>query len=192
MNPRLLLCMLLATSLLLVHGTTQAEVFKWKDKHGVVHYGDKPPEPGDQKKAPVSTVEKVELTPITILDDGRVQNNGTEKADDSLLGQARAALADLQAALSHKFAEWTGSSPVVTNPGNKVDLYTTAWCGACKKAKAWFREKNIPFTEYDVEKDANAALRMRKLGGGGGVPFAVINEDAIEGFNPQGYQALLH
>ena len=48
------------------------------------------------------------------------------------------------------------------------------------------------YKDYDVEKDSNAALRMRKLGGGNGVPFAVINGKTFEGFNPTGYQAALH
>jgi glutaredoxin-like YruB-family protein len=187
-----LLQTLLITALLLTSGAASAEVFKWKDKHGVVHYEDKPPEPGNQKKAAVSSVEKVELTPITILNDGKVQNNSSEKQDDSLLGKLQAQFDDLKVVVSHKIAEWTNSTPVVTNPTDKVEIYTTAWCGACKKAKAWFREKNIPFTEYDVEKDVDAALRMRKLGGGAGVPFAVINDDTVQGFSPEGYQALLH
>jgi hypothetical protein len=56
----------------------------------------------------------------------------------------------------------------------------------------FFGGYNIPFQEYDVETDANAALRMQKLGGGGGIPFAVINGSTIEGFSAYRYSSALH
>jgi len=34
-----------------------------------------------------------------------------------------------------------------------VTLYSTPSCGFCTKAKSYFREKHIPFTEYNVASD---------------------------------------
>ncbi|MBN1473031.1 MAG: glutaredoxin family protein, partial [Syntrophaceae bacterium] len=39
----------------------------------------------------------------------------------------------------------------------EVILYTTSWCPYCTKARNFFLSRNIPFTEYDVEKDREAA-----------------------------------
>ena len=34
---------------------------------------------------------------------------------------------------------------------NSVILYATSWCGYCKKARAFFEEHHIKYTEYDIE-----------------------------------------
>lgn len=74
---------------------------------------------------------------------------------------------------------------------NEVILYTTSWCPYCKKAKEFFRSKNIDFTEYDVEQDREAARRKKSLDPGGGVPFAIVNGQSISGYSPAAYEAAL-
>lgn len=73
----------------------------------------------------------------------------------------------------------------------KVELYTTSWCSYCKKARNFFLSRGIVFTEYDIEKDENAARRKRQLGAGRGVPFAVINGRHIRGFSEAIYERAL-
>ena len=41
-----------------------------------------------------------------------------------------------------------------------VTLYSTPSCGFCTKAKAFFRERHIPFTEYNVAADPRKAEEM--------------------------------
>lgn len=189
----------LAILLLMFCCTATAQIYKWTDKHGVVHYEDQQPEKND--KIPAAKIEKVELTPIQILDDGRVKNPG--KANESLWAQWLGKAEELKTDLIQQFDQLTNKTPVVTNDTviktptnqarpNSVDIYTTAWCPSCKKAKRWLAERGIAYKEYDVERDHEAALRMNKLGGGGGVPFAVINGKTILGFDADGYQAALH
>ena len=31
-----------------------------------------------------------------------------------------------------------------------VTIYTTPSCGSCRKAKKWFKERNIPFIEKNI------------------------------------------
>lgn len=69
-------------------------------------------------------------------------------------------------------------------------LYTTSWRPYCKKAKAFFDARGIPYTEYDVEKDREAARRKTELGGSG-VPFAVVNGERVSGFSPAQYKAAM-
>ena len=46
---------------------------------------------------------------------------------------------------------------------DKVVMYGTAWCSVCKKAKAYFEAKNIPYTEYDVEKSNKGKRDYKRM-----------------------------
>ena len=73
----------------------------------------------------------------------------------------------------------------------KVVLYTTSWCGFCRKARAYFIQQGIKFVDYDVEKNSDAAHRKQTLDKkykSSGVPLAIINNHVIYGFNPANYQ----
>jgi len=73
----------------------------------------------------------------------------------------------------------------------EVVLYTTSWCPYCRKARDYLRSRGIDFTEYDIEKDKEAAARKRQLDGRGGVPFAIINGRPIRGFSASTYERAL-
>jgi len=74
---------------------------------------------------------------------------------------------------------------------HQVELYVTSWCPYCKQAIQFFRSRGIPFTVYDIEKDKGAAQRKNRLDSRGGVPFAVINGQAIHGFSAEAYERAL-
>jgi glutaredoxin-like YruB-family protein len=65
-----------------------------------------------------------------------------------------------------------------------VELYITDWCGYCKKAQKYLKDRDIPFVAYDIEKDSAANQRHKALGGNG-VPLVVIGANKISGFNPE-------
>jgi glutaredoxin len=158
---------------------TSAEIYKWTDDKGIIHYSDA--KPADDTGKPAPKVEEVQLSPITIMQDGTVNNTNNET-----LG-----LADkLKNSLQDKIAEWKGGKSANTGK-HTVDIYTTPWCGYCQKAKSWLRENRIPFKEYNIESDKTAAQRMKKLGGNGGIPFTVIDGKTVQGFNVSAYQSLL-
>ncbi len=64
-----------------------------------------------------------------------------------------------------------------------IKLYTTPTCSFCTKAKTYFRENRIPFTEYNVARDERRAAEMQKKSGQAGVPVIDINGRIIVGFN---------
>ncbi|MEA2080651.1 MAG: glutaredoxin family protein [Pseudomonadota bacterium] len=66
--------------------------------------------------------------------------------------------------------------------GKKVVIYTSSRCGYCKKAKAWFRSKGVPYTEYDVENSNKGQQDYNKLGGRG-VPIILVGEQRLNGFS---------
>ena len=69
----------------------------------------------------------------------------------------------------------------------EITLYSTAWCGYCKKARAYLQRNNIAFTEKDIEKSASANREHKALGGRG-VPLLVRNgKETRAGFSQAGY-----
>jgi glutaredoxin len=74
---------------------------------------------------------------------------------------------------------------------NEVILYTTIWCPSSKQAREFFNSRNIRFTDYDVEKDAEAYERKKQLDTCPGVPLAIINGKKFCGFNPAEYEKAL-
>lgn len=65
----------------------------------------------------------------------------------------------------------------------KVIIFTTPTCSFCTKAKNYFRQNRIRFTEVDVARDPKAALDMRSKTGQAGVPVILINNRPIVGFD---------
>lgn len=64
-----------------------------------------------------------------------------------------------------------------------VAIYTTPTCSYCTMAKNYFREKKIPFTEYNVAQDLRRADEMVRKSGQMGVPVLDVNGKVIVGFN---------
>lgn len=68
-----------------------------------------------------------------------------------------------------------------------VILYTKNDCKECDKAREFLQSKNIPFTEYNMDEDKNAAAKRKKEDDGDDVPFAVINKNHVYGFSEPVY-----
>ena len=71
---------------------------------------------------------------------------------------------------------------VVTGKKRRVVMYSTEWCGVCKKAKRYFQAKKIPFKEYDVEKSSKGKRDFKKLKGRG-VPVILVGKSRMNGFS---------
>jgi glutaredoxin 3 len=65
----------------------------------------------------------------------------------------------------------------------RVVMFSTPTCTYCKKAKKYFREKQIPFRDVDVSRDQAAARDMVKRSGQQGVPQIQIGSKMIIGFD---------
>lgn len=77
----------------------------------------------------------------------------------------------------------------VLNSGKKVVMYSASWCGVCKKAKRYFKQNKIKFTEYDIEKSAKGRSDYRKLNAGG-VPVILVGQERMNGFNIEEFEEL--
>jgi mycoredoxin len=39
---------------------------------------------------------------------------------------------------------------------SEITMYSTAWCGDCRRAKLFLRERHVPFREVNVDEDPDA------------------------------------
>lgn len=144
------------TPLTLMFSTAHAEVFKWTDEAGRIHYSDKKPDNLQAKEVKI----KPHNQPV-IID----ASNATESTADSKVPNEDAT--DNKKPYKKK---------------QKVTMYSASWCGYCKKARAYFRNNKIRYTEYDIEKSISNRNRYKKLGGTG-LPLLVVKRNQMQGFN---------
>ncbi len=134
--------LLTIVSILAIGASVNAEVLKWIDDDGKVHYGD---------------ARQMQ---------GRAQVVNTKIS-------------------SYEYVEITKTA----NKGDGVTMYSTAWCGYCKKARRYFQQQGIAFTEYDIEKNKLARRAYDKMGGSG-VPVILVGGSKMTGFSETRFDKL--
>lgn len=156
---------------LLGMGTSAAEIYRWVDEDGVVHFSDSPTRDNSE-----ATEQEEISTP-----DPLAENSAQRPAEDQ------------KATSNPDFFDFLDESKTESVASEKpsVEIYTTSWCGYCEKAKNFFRSKGIDFVEYDIEKDKQAARRMMSLTPTRAVPFVVINGQGVQGYSEQAYELAL-
>lgn len=77
-------------------------------------------------------------------------------------------------------------NPSQTVEREEVVLYSTSWCGYCKKARAYMLDNGITYTELDIEKNRFAKADYERAGGVG-VPFLVKGDRVLGGFRASSY-----
>jgi glutaredoxin len=65
-----------------------------------------------------------------------------------------------------------------------VVMYSTAWCGVCKRARKYFEDNRIAFEERDVDEDVTARVEYLQLNPRRSVPTIKIADQVIVGFSP--------
>ncbi len=78
-----------------------------------------------------------------------------------------------------------------------VVIYTTAWCGYCRKAKQFLKTKKVNFVEKDIEKDKDAAAELAEKAARvrvkpTGVPVLDVKGKLILGFDQPAIEAALN
>ena len=152
-------------------GTSSAEIYKWVDENGVVHFSDSPTESVSE-----SSTEAEDSSP-----------NPNPEDTSPPTAENRNIILD-----PDFFKPLDESRPDPVNlDAPTVEIYETSWCGYCKKAKRFFRLRGIKFKAYNIERDAGAARRMMSLTNRRAVPFVVINGHAIQGYSERAYELAL-
>ncbi|HET6655245.1 MAG TPA: glutaredoxin 3 [Gammaproteobacteria bacterium] len=63
----------------------------------------------------------------------------------------------------------------------EITIYTTSWCGFCRRAKALLEKKGAEYREIDVERTAGAREEMQERSGRRTVPQIFIDDAPIGG-----------
>ncbi len=65
----------------------------------------------------------------------------------------------------------------------KVSIYSTPTCHFCQMAKAYFKEHDIAYEEFNVASDMGKRSEMIEMTGQMGVPVIRIDDSVVVGFN---------
>ena len=144
------------------------EVYNWVDKNGRIHYSSQKP----------TTDSKIK----TILYKESYKTTAKSPAQTPDLNQA-AVTDEIKTHSALPGYKGLGSGTVV--------MYSTAWCGYCKKARRYFRENSIPFNEYDIEKSSRANAEHKRYGGSG-VPLLLFGQRKMRGFSSDRFEKLYY
>jgi mycoredoxin len=69
-----------------------------------------------------------------------------------------------------------------------VTMYTTQWCGFCKRLKAQLGRVGVEMTEIDIERDEAAAKFVESVNGGNQTVPTLLFADGTTMCNPSAAQ----
>jgi glutaredoxin 3 len=64
----------------------------------------------------------------------------------------------------------------------RIEMYTTAWCGYCHRAKTLLRQKGLAYEEIRVDDQPDFRACLQERTGGWTVPQIVIDDRPIGGY----------
>ena len=64
-----------------------------------------------------------------------------------------------------------------------IQIYTTAWCGYCVRAKALLDGRGLDYEEIRVDDDPGFRARVQEATGGWTIPQILIGGHPIGGYN---------
>lgn len=67
---------------------------------------------------------------------------------------------------------------------SQVTMYSTTWCGYCRRLKMQLDQAGIPYTEIDIERDADAARFVEGVNGGNQTVPVIRFPDETTATNP--------
>lgn len=185
-----------------VRGDLDGLMLSWFDAQGL-HNASKRSEVPEHRRSQVR-VDSLDVAPDQRLDPSQVYiaDLRSARTDGSYAVHTmeRAAFD----AMVDKAAGVAINVPPVVAPGDEQDpsgtdtangdqaapvvIYMASWCGACKGAAAYLRQRGVPFVERDIEKDRAAQGEMqRKAQAAGasprGVPVIDFRGTIVLGFD---------
>lgn len=75
---------------------------------------------------------------------------------------------------------------------NELTMYSTPWCGYCKRLKIQMQNEGIPFVEVDIDQDAEAAAFVVEVNRGNATVPTVHFPDGTAMTNPTMAQIRAH
>ena len=73
----------------------------------------------------------------------------------------------------------------VANPGSgSITMFSTSWCGYCRRLKSQLDREGIRFTEVDIERDPESARFVEKVNHGNQTVPTILFPDGSAATNP--------
>ena len=73
----------------------------------------------------------------------------------------------------------------------KVTIYTTNVCPWCHKAKDFFDENGIKYSEKNVQQNREYQAELLEKSGQLGVPVIIVDDETVIGFNKERLKKIL-
>jgi mycoredoxin len=73
-----------------------------------------------------------------------------------------------------------------------LTMYTTVWCGFCRRLKNQLAREGIEVTEVDIERDMGAADYVMSVNGGNQTVPTIVFPDGTTLTNPSAAQVRTH
>jgi glutaredoxin len=85
-----------------------------------------------------------------------------------------------------RYAEPAAQPPARRAPARAagVVVYSTSWCGWCRKTIAWLDEQGVEYENRDIEKNPAWREELIDKTGGTSIPVVEIGGELIHGFQP--------
>jgi glutaredoxin 3 len=64
----------------------------------------------------------------------------------------------------------------------RIEVYSTAWCGYCERAKALLEARGLEYEEIRVDEDPGFRARLLELTGRWTVPQILVDGKPVGGF----------
>ena len=65
-----------------------------------------------------------------------------------------------------------------------MTMYTTSWCGFCRRLKSQLDREGIGYAEIDIEREPSAADKVVEINGGNRTVPTVVYPDGSTATNP--------
>lgn len=73
----------------------------------------------------------------------------------------------------------------VSNPqSGTITMFSTSWCGYCRRLRSQLDREGIPFNEVDIERDTESARFVEKVNQGNQTVPTVLFPDGSAATNP--------
>jgi glutaredoxin len=140
------------------------EIYQWTDKNGNVVFSDTPP-PGKEAKIKQLKEEGVYTAPPreeTAKPEIKNENrNAAPSQDQEREAKRKKRIRDVN-----------------------VVMYSTNWCGYCKKAREYINSLGANLIEYNIEEDKSRGDEMLKKSGSRSIPVIDVEGIIIRGYSP--------
>ena len=75
-------------------------------------------------------------------------------------------------------------SDLYTTSPKTIVMYSTTWCGDCKRAKKFFDKQKVAYIDVDIEKDEKGLAFMMQINDGARVVPTILFPDGEKLIEP--------